>query len=215
MTKTSTEPQLVFDVDGMTCAACAARIERVLGKQEGVDAASVNFAGGQARVRVSDGVEPDELRAAVQKIGYDIRVVMPNAERRSMVDVYTEEERLQWRRFWFALTLALPTMLLAMFGSMSQQNMAIQWALSTPVVWWIGAPFHQVAVRQLRTLGASMDTLISLGTASAYIYSVWAFFSGEHVYFETAAVIVALITLGKAFEARSKGRASSAITRLL
>lgn len=213
--ETKTSAPLVFEVDGMTCAACASRIERVLGKQEGVDAASVNFAGAEARVRLSDGVTSDTLRAAVQKIGYDIRVVEPETERRSMVDVYSAEERLQWRRFWWALALALPTMLLAMLGPHSSQNATLQWLLSTPVVWVIGAPFHRVALRQLRSFGASMDTLISLGTATAYFYSVWAVFAGDHVYFETAAVIVALITLGKAFEARSKGRASSAITKLL
>jgi heavy metal translocating P-type ATPase len=211
-----TEAPLTFEVDGMTCAACAARIERVLGKQDGVDAAVVDFAGAQARVRLDAGVDPQILRAAVQKIGYDIRLRQPDEERRNLVDHYSDEERVQWRRFWTAAVLALPVTLLAMFGPMhAQWSLITQWVLTTPVVLWVGRQFHQVALKQLRTFGASMDTLISLGTLTAYGYSVWAFFAGEHLYFETGAVIIALITLGKAFEARAKGRASSAITKLL
>jgi copper-transporting P-type ATPase V len=212
----STEAPLTFEVDGMTCAACAARIERVLGKQEGVDAAVVDFAGAQARVRLDEGVDPQILRAAVQKIGYDIRLRQPEDERRNLVDHYSDEERVQWRRFWTAAVLALPVTLLAMFGPMhAEWSLITQWVLTTPVVLWVGRQFHQVALKQLRSFGASMDTLISLGTLTAYGYSVWAFFAGEHLYFETGAVIIALITLGKAFEARAKGRASSAITKLL
>jgi heavy metal translocating P-type ATPase len=211
-----TEAPLTFEVDGMTCAACAARIERVLGKQDGVEAAVVDFAGAQARVRLDAGVDPQILRAAVQKIGYDIRLRQPDEERRNLVDHYSDEERVQWRRFWTAAVLALPVTLLAMFGPMhAQWSLITQWVLTTPVVLWVGRQFHQVALKQLRTFGASMDTLISLGTLTAYGYSVWAFFAGEHLYFETGAVIIALITLGKAFEARAKGRASSAITKLL
>jgi heavy metal translocating P-type ATPase len=212
----TTEAPLTFEVDGMTCAACAARIERVLGKQEGVDAAVVDFAGAQARVRLDEGVDPQILRAAVQKIGYDIRLRQPEDERRNLVDHYSDEERAQWRRFWTAAVLALPVTLLAMFGPMhAEWSLITQWVLTTPVVLWVGRQFHQVALKQLRSFGASMDTLISLGTLTAYGYSVWAFFAGEHLYFETGAVIIALITLGKAFEARAKGRASSAITKLL
>jgi len=211
-----TEAPLTFEVDGMTCAACAARIERVLGKQEGVDAAVVDFAGAQARVRLEEGVDPQILRAAVQKIGYDIRLRQPEDERRNLVDHYSDEEKVQWRRFWTAAVLALPVTLLAMFGPMhAEWSLITQWVLTTPVVLWVGRQFHQVALKQLRSFGASMDTLISLGTLTAYGYSVWAFFAGEHLYFETGAVIIALITLGKAFEARAKGRASSAITKLL
>ncbi len=217
MTATSTDPQsLTFEVDGMTCAACAARIERVLSKQEGVDAAVVNFAGAEARVRVGAMVDPHALEAAVEKIGYRISQVTEGDERQSLVARYSAEERAQWRRFWWAAALTVPLIALAMFGPMDALwSKYVQWLLATPVVFIMGAQFHRVALKQLRSLGASMDTLISLGTTVAYGYSVWAVLTDEHVFFETAATITALILLGRSFEARAKGRASNAIASLL
>jgi heavy metal translocating P-type ATPase len=91
----------------------------------------------------------------------------------------------------------------------------VQGILVTPVVFWAGWQYHRVALRQARHLSANMDTLISLGALAAYLYSTWALFNDEHVFFETAGVIVTLITLGRAFEARAKGRASTAVHRLL
>ncbi len=216
MPDVTTRPEtLTFEVDGMTCAACANRIERVLGKQEGVETAVVNFTGAEAKVRSDVPLDPDSLREAVKRIGYDIRVVSEDDQRQSLVEKYSEEERVQWRRFWIALGLSAPLMGLAMFGPESQWNRILQLVLATPVVFWIGAQFHIVAAKQLRSFGASMDTLISLGTLVAWFYSVWALFADEAVFFETGAMIITLITLGRAFEARAKGRASSAITALL
>ncbi len=209
------EQTITFEVDGMTCASCAARIERVLSKQEGVDAAAVNFAGAEATVRVAPGIDLDALAEAVEKIGYAIRPIEEGDERQNLVEKYGEEERVQWRRFWWSLVLSLPILLLAFFGPEEPWNGWVQWALATPVVYGFGLQFHQLALKQLRSFGASMDTLISLGTTAAYVYSIWAVFSEAEVFFDTAAVIITLITLGKAFEARAKGRASSAITKLL
>ncbi|MDH3247409.1 MAG: heavy metal translocating P-type ATPase [Acidimicrobiia bacterium] len=216
MSDTTTQPEtLTFEVDGMTCAACANRIERVLGKQEGVETAVVNFTGAEAKVRSDTMIDPESLRAAVQKIGYDIRVVSEGDERQSLVAKYSEEEKIQWRRFWISMALSLPVMALAMLGPAILWSELVQLTLATPVVFWIGAQFHVVAAKQLRSFGASMDTLISLGTTVAWAYSVWAIVAEEAVFFETAAMIITLITLGRAFEARAKGRASSAITALL
>ncbi len=216
MTAVTNPPEtLTFEVDGMTCAACANRIERVLGKQEGVETAVVNFTGAEAKVRSDVALDPVSLREAVKKIGYDIRVVAEDDQRQSLVDKYSKEERQQWRRFWIAVALSAPLMALAMLGPETLWNRIVQLVLATPVVFWIGAQFHVVAAKQLRSLGASMDTLISLGTLVAWTYSVWAVFAEEAVFFETAAMIITLITLGRAFEARAKGRASSAITALL
>ncbi len=211
----SGEQTLTFEVDGMTCASCAVRIERVLSKQEGVDAAAVNFAGAEATVRIEPGVDPDELARAVEKIGYAIHVRAEGDERQDLVEKYSEEEAVQWRRFWWSAALAVPILGLALFGPDALWNRLVQWALATPVVYGFGLQFHRVAVKQLRSFGASMDTLISLGTTAAYVYSIWATFAGADVFFDTSAIIIALITLGKAFEARAKGRASSAITKLL
>ncbi len=200
----------------MTCATCAVRIERVLGRQEGVEAASVNLAGASALVRVTDGVDVEDLEAAVSKIGYTIAPHEGGGDApRNMVDHYHDDEDVQWRRFWIDLALTLPAMLLAMFGPDELWNRVVQGILVTPVVIWGGWQFHRVALKQARHLSANMDTLISLGSIAAYLYSIWALFSDEHVFFETAGVIITLITLGRAFEARAKGRASTAVHRLL
>lgn len=199
----------------MTCATCAVRIERILGKQEGVDAASVNLAGASALVRVTDQVDEDALVAAVDKIGYQLDPHQPDQEGRDMVEHYHDGEALQWRRFWLNAVLTIPVMGLAMLGPDTTWNAVLQWLLITPVVGWGGWQFHRVAFRQARSFTASMDTLISLGSLAAYFYSVWALFSDGPVFFETAGMIITLITLGRAFEARAKGRASSAVHELM
>ena len=213
---TRRDEDLVFEVEGMTCASCAARVERVLSKQEGVAEATVNFAGGQARVRLLEDVDPAALREAVRRIGYDLQPLAPQEERVPISQRYSEEERRQWRLVAASALLSAPVVVLAMFGPMDAAwSRLVQAVLATPVVWWLGRQFHLAALRQLRSGGASMDTLISLGTSAAYLYSLWALGSGEEVFFETAAIIITLILLGRALEARAKGRASTAITKLL
>lgn len=214
-TPDTAERELTFDVEGMTCAACAARVERVLSKHEGVGSAVVNFAGGEARVKLFEPLDPEALRNAVQRIGYDLHLVEEEDERESITERYSAEEQEQWRNFWGAASLAVPIFVLAMFGPEEAWNRIVQAVLTTPVVWWFGRQFHVVAVKQLRTGGVSMDTLISLGTTAAYVYSLWALVADRHVFFETAAIIITLIILGRAFEARAKGRASKAVTKLL
>jgi cation-transporting ATPase V len=199
----------------MTCATCAVRIERVLGRQDGVEAANVNLAGASALVRVTEGVNVAGLEAAVSKLGYRIAPHSGDDQPRDMVERYHDDGDVQWRRFWVAAALTLPAMLLSMLGPEAPWNRVVQGILVTPVVVWVGWQFHRVALKQARHLGANMDTLISLGSLAAYTYSIWALFSGEHVFFETAGVIITLITLGRAFEARAKGRASAAVHRLL
>ncbi len=198
----------------MTCATCAVRIERVLGKQPGVESVSVNLAGASALVRAGKDVEVAALEEAVRRLGYGIALHADEAPR-DMVQRYREDESTQWRRVWIAAALTLPVMVLAMFVPDPTWSRIAQAVLVTPVVLWIGWPFHRVALQQASHFSANMDTLISLGSAAAYLYSLWALFNGEHLYFETAAVIVTLITLGRAFEARAKGRASMAVHRLL
>ncbi|HEX2152603.1 MAG TPA: heavy metal translocating P-type ATPase [Acidimicrobiia bacterium] len=208
------ESVLTFEVDGMTCASCASRIERVLGRQEGVDAASVNLAGRSASVRVGDAADPDALTRAVESIGYRLTLRRPDEDRPSLTEAYTQEAIRQWGRFWTAAALSVPLMVLAMAGPDTTWSRITQLVLATPVVLWTGAPFHRTALKQLRNLTASMDTLISMGSMVAYAYSVWTLFDGGMPFFETAAMIVTLITLGRAFEAQAKGRASTAIHRL-
>jgi heavy metal translocating P-type ATPase len=215
---TAPEESLVFDVEGMTCASCALRIERVLGKQEGVESAVVSLAGKEARVTAAPGVDLNVLTEAAAKIGYTLTPVIAGEERESLADRYDEETRYQGRMTLGAALFTIPAFLITMFWSTGHGDrwpeLAV-WALTTPVEFVFGWQFHRNAAIRLRGRSANMDTLVSMGTLAAYGWSVYAFFSHEHVFFETAAVIITFLLLGRFFEARSKGRASAAITRLL
>jgi cation-transporting ATPase V/Cu+-exporting ATPase len=207
---------IVFDVEGMTCASCALRIERVLSRQGGVAAAVVSFAGQEARVEALPGADVSALEAAVSRIGYKATRALPEEQGASVAARYGAEARYQARNLVAAAALALPVFLISMFGDMhSTAWRAVVWGLATPVEFVFGWQFHRNAAKRLRSFGAGMDTLVSLGTLAAYGFSVWAFFHHEHLYFETAAVIITFILLGRFFEARAKGRASRAVARLL
>ena len=207
---------ILFDIEGMTCASCAIRIERVLGKQEGVESAVVNFAGQEARAVIDpDLVDITLLRAAIDKIGYDLTPISDDDDRRSLEERYDEEVAFQKRNVIGAALLAAPVMLLSMFGPDAPWSLGIQAVLTAVVVFGFGWQFHRAAWKQVTSLNLAMDTLISMGTLTAFGYSLWAIFADYPVYFETAAMITALILLGRYFEARAKGRASNAITKLL
>ena len=166
---------LTFEVEGMTCASCAARVERVLNKQDIVENAVVNFAGGEARVELSvpDSAEQiASLEAAVAKIGYEINLIHEDDERVSQVEKYNEEYRFQLRNFWGAAAFAIPATILAMLVPDSRTNLLFQWALVTPVVFWFGRQFHVAAAVRLKNLTANMDSLVSLGTLAAYFFSI-------------------------------------------
>ena len=205
--------QITFEVEGMTCASCALRVERVLSRQPEVDNAAVNFATGTAVVSVSDPVEPESLRKAVQRIGYDLHAVKDD-EPAHDADEHAGHGAT-WAVFWWAAALSAPLLVLGMFGPDATWSRLLQWALATPVVLVFGWQFHRNAVLRLRSGDVSMDTLISVGTLAAYGYSVWAIAAGEEIFFEVAAVIVTLVLLGRALEARARGRASAAISKLL
>jgi heavy metal translocating P-type ATPase len=207
-----------FDVEGMTCASCAARIEKALSKQPGVEAATVNLAAAKARVRVDENVDPTSLKDAVAKIGYKLAEADP-ASGQGSASQRAHEQKL-WRRFWIGTALSAPTVLLAMFGEMNPTSAWIQLLLATPVVLGVGLPFHRIAWTQATHGNVGMDTLISLGSLTAYGWSVWALvglgpMGLDQLFFETAAVIVTLITLGRALEAKAKGRANRALTALV
>ncbi len=218
-----------FDVEGMTCASCAVRIERVLGKQEGVESAVVNFAGQEARATVGNAADIAALRAAVDRIGYQITEISPDDDRRPITERYNAEAAAQLRRVIGAAVLSAPIMWLAMVGPAELWNPWAQFILTSIVVFWFGAQFHRATWKQLTSLSPAMDTLISVGTLTAWAYSTWVLFTkgaeavvhsdhldsgGAHVFFETAAMIITLILLGRFFEARAKGQASQAIARL-
>ncbi len=218
---TTSPPQaqrLDFDVEGMTCGSCAARVQKILSRQEGVVAADVNYATGRARLQVEPSVDVDALEAAVAKIGYGIHA--PTAASGAAGDDDEEHRRAWWRRVVIAWPLSLVVLALSMFaGETAMMDPAVRWtvfALTTPVQFYVGWPFLREAARRARSLTANMDTLIALGTLAAYLYSVWALLTHAHaLYFETAALVIAFLVLGRYFEARAKTRAGSAIKALL
>ena len=215
-----------FDVTGMTCGSCAARVQRVLGKQDGVVKAEVNFATGKARVDTDGAVETESLQAAVAKIGYELlpdRYDAGGVGTASAADAGSDDHEDITRRMWLQRTiiawpLALVVGWLGMFsGSIGEQPWA-RWAafaLTTPVQFYVAWPFLREAAKRARSLTANMDTLIAVGTLTAYLYSTVQLFAGGMLYFETAALIVAFLVLGRYFEARAKGRAGRAIQALL
>ncbi len=167
-------------------------------------------------------VDVDALEQAVARIGYTIHAVDPGEERVAPTVRHAREATAQRGRLIGAALLTLPVVLLGMFGPDSMEPATgpgwSEWAqllLTAPVVFWYGAQFHRNAWLRLRAGGAGMDTLISVGTLAAFGYSLWAMFTGNDVFFETAAVIVTLILAGRYLEARAKGQASAAVTRLL
>ena len=198
-------------LDGMTCASCATRIEKRLNKLEGV-AATVNFATEQAAVSFDpEQVSVDELIAAVESAGYQASLpqVAPAAG---------DPTRRYRLRLAVAAVLALPLAVLAWVSAL--QFSGWEWlslALATPVVAWAGWPFHRAAASNARHGVATMDTLISIGTIAAWTWSTVVLVGGigENVYFDAAALITALILLGRYFEARVKRRSGEAIRGLL
>jgi len=198
-------------LEGMTCAACANRIERKLNKLDGVDA-SVNYATEQAAVRFDpERVTVADLLGAVESAGYH---AVPAAEAGESVD---RSDAVR-RRLLVAAVLTAPLVVLAMV--MPLQFEGWEWlalALATPVVFWSGFEFHRAAALNARHRAATMDTLISIGTLAAWGWSVAALIvvDDADIYFEVAAVITTLILLGRYLEARARRRSSAAIRSLL
>jgi P-type Cu+ transporter len=196
----------------MTCAACAARIEKRLNKVEGV-AASVNFATEQATVRLSRPISVEDLVGEVRSAGYDARETTPGQTARP--DGATRALR---RRLAVAVGLTIPVALLAMVPPL--QFSGWEWvalALASPVVFWCGRGFHRAAFNAARHLSATMDTLISMGTLAAWLWStvvLVASLDGD-TYFELATAFTTFILLGRYLEAGAKGRSSDAIRKLV
>lgn len=204
-----------FAVEGMTCASCAVRIERVLGKQDGVESAVVNYTGAGATVMLSPRANVDLLTAAIDKLGYHLTEITEDDQRQLPTERFGRDVVFQRRNLAWAAAFTIPLMLIMLLTTGGDAVRLTVWALATPVVFVFGWQFHRNAWLRLRALDASMDTLVSVGTLAAYSYSVWAIFADEAIFFETAALIVTFILLGRYFEARAKGSASQAISRLL
>ncbi|MDX6407530.1 MAG: P-type Cu+ transporter [Gaiellaceae bacterium] len=226
--------RLDLPIEGMTCASCAARVEKKLNKLDGVSA-TVNYATETATVRYDpQQAEPETMAKAVESAGY--HAVLPS-ESEEPARPANDPARDLRRRLVISAVLTLPVLLLAMVSPLQfdyWQWLSLQ--LATPVVFWGGWPFHRAALVNLRHGAATMDTLISLGTLAAWSWSVVALFfldaglpgmrmkfdlsfgaggaSGE-IYLEVAAIVTVLILVGRFLEARAKGRAGQAIKSLL
>ncbi|MGZ8697740.1 MAG: heavy metal translocating P-type ATPase [Gaiellaceae bacterium] len=201
-----------LDLEGMTCASCAARIEKKLNKLDGVEA-TVNFATEQATVHCDPAVPVDALLGAVDSAGYTAH---PSTAAHG--HDHDEPARVLWRRLVVAIVLTVPIVLLAMVPPLRFSGWEwIALILSTPVVFWCGIGFHRVALKSARHFAATMDTLISIGTLAAWLWSTIVLVAAleADTYFEVAAVITTLILLGRYLEARAKGRSSEAIRKLL
>ncbi len=209
---------LDFDVTGMTCGSCAARVQRVLGRQPGVAEAEVNFATGKAHVVLDgDGADVEALGQAVERIGYGL-VQAGQQVKGSPQDDHEEALERSWlRRVVIAWPLSLVVMSIAFSPALMEQPWApwTQLALTTPVQFYVGWPFLREAARRARRLTANMDTLIAIGTLAAYLFSAVQLLAGGHLYFETAALLIAFLVLGRYFEARAKRKAGKAIRALL
>ena len=221
--------KLEMPVTGMTCANCAANIERTLNKKTaGVVAAAVNFASERVSVEYVPGVlNVDDIVAAIEKAGYG---AIPPEEGFDEEDAEQKardaEIKDQTRKFAIGVMFALPLFLLSMgrdFGLIGPWSHAswvnwLFWALATPVQFYTGWDYYQGGLKSLRNKSANMDVLVAMGSSVAYFYSLAVMLLpalGGHVYFETSAVIITLIKLGKMLESRTKGRTGGAIRKLI
>jgi Cu+-exporting ATPase len=197
-----------LELEGMTCAACAARIDRALNKLDGVEA-NVNFATEKAAVRYDDEqVALDDLVRAVEGAGYGAALTRAEGAPGSRLGL----------RLASAAALTIPVALIAMVPPLGFDGWEwVALALTTPVWAWAGWPFHRAALKGLRHGTATMDTLISLGTTAAYVWSLVALLALEDaaVYFEVASVITTLILLGRWLESRARRRSGAALRALL
>ena len=225
---------VTLHIGGMTCASCAARVEKRLNRIDGVRA-SVNLATEQATVEFPDDVTPDELIAAVEATGYTATLPRPRPAAEAAEP--EPDESAPWRqRLLVSAGLSLPVMLLSMVPALQFDHW--QWlafTLASPVVVWGAWPFHRAALTNLRHGAATMDTLISVGVTAAYLWSVWALFfthagmpgmrmafsllpsrtDEPHLYLEVAAAVTTFILAGRYFEARARRQSGSALRALL
>ncbi len=210
--------EMEFSVTGMTCGSCSARVEKILTRQGGVSEVGVNLATTRALVTFDPSeVSPQQLIAAVGKAGYGLSPVSPDTEE----DAGAGEAALQsmWlRRVLVAWPLGLVVLVVSVFWMMEPWARWTALVLTTPIQFWAGLPFLRQALARARVRQANMDTLIAIGTLAAFSFSTYqVVFGHQHSdhYFDTAALIIAFLLLGRYFEARAKGSASSAIRSLL
>ena len=227
MTASTLAHPFIFDIDGMTCAACSNRIETVLAATPGVRTSHVNLALERADVSLEEGVDPAIVLTAISEAGYEATLRRQGsdmaAQERARADRARDEARREGWQLAIAVLLALPLMapmLFTPFGIDLHLKPSWQWLLATPVQFGAGFRFYRGAWRAVRSYSANMDVLVALGTGAAYVFSVVAVIrlgdhAHGHLYFESGAVVVVALLAGKLLEARAKGGTAAAVRTLL
>lgn len=214
-----------FPVLNMTCASCASSVQSMLNVQKGVVNAAVNFAAANVSVEYIPGdVNMDELRNAVQSIGFDLLIEEKANNTEKLEELNAKRYSDLKRRTIWAIVLSLPVVAIGMFFMNIPFANEIMWVLSTPVVLWLGRGFFINALKQAKHRKANMDTLVALSTGVAYLFSVFNTLFPDfwhqkgmhaHVYFEAAAVVISFILLGKLLEEKAKGNTTTALKKLM
>ncbi len=207
-----------LSIEGMTCAACAARIEKVVGRLDAVKSVNVNLASEKAHITFVPGVvQESDLIRTIEKAGYGAKLASQTAVEEEKLRKQREYKR-QVIKFWVSVTLTAPLviqMFYMLFGGMALMPNWVSWLLATPVQFYIGWRFYKGAYHSLRGGTANMDVLVALGTSVAYAYSAILTVLGKpDVYFDSSATVVTLIFMGKLLEAKAKAKSSSAIEAL-
>lgn len=216
-----------YPVLNMTCASCANSSQGILQMQLGVVAASVNYANSIANIEYIPTItNPKALKAALQSIGYDLLIDESEEAKDELEEIQKQHYKTLKNKTLGAVLFSIPLVIIAMVPTLMYLSFAnyLMWALATPVVLYFGRQFFIGAFKQLKHQSANMDTLVALSTGVAYLFSVFNTLFPDywhqqglhaHVYFETSAVIIALILIGKLLEERAKGNTSSAIKKLM
>lgn len=214
-----------YPVTGMSCASCSANVEAILNKQPGVIRAAVNLASETAAIEFDPlVVDPVTLKETVASIGYDLITDESESARESLENIQYQEHRQLKIRTILAIALAVPLVLISMIFMNIPYANYIMWILATPIVWWSGRSFYINAFKLVRHGSTTMDTLVSLSTGIAYLFSVFNTLFPDfwhsrglhaHVYFEAAGVIIALVLLGRLLEEGAKANTSSSIKKLM
>ena len=201
-------------IEGMTCASCALLIEMVLKRDPGIKQASVNF--GTSTLTVHGQLTKDQVGAKVATLGYKTYAMDTLSQRKNLIEKEHQRIVMAKRRFIWSGILSLPVVVVGMGMPTSRWLHWLQFALTTPVVFWSGGTFFAKAWRLAKQRTANMDTLIALGVGSAYGYSLPALFRRRgHLYFEAGAAIITFVLLGRFLEERAKGKAGEAIRKLV
>ncbi len=223
--------EIELEIGGMSCAACQSAVEKALGNVDGVIEASVNLATEKAKiVHRSGATRVTDLVEAVERSGYQASDAGRGIETREVEEIRSKSRTHGLELFWWGVALTLPVFVISMgrdFGLMGEWAHApwVNWlllALTTPVQFYVGWSFYRGSARAIRNAAANMDVLVALGSSTAYFFSVAVLLFqavgstalGGHTYFETAAVIITLVKLGKLLEQRAKRKTRQALTSL-